>query len=442
LEVEKLIPSDASFSTNSAFQSTSGSWVQSFLAEQNNPLLLPMLNEALQNNQSLRQSAYKLAQAGLNVHIAQSDFWPELNTSFEAGRSASPNNASADSFELSASMTYELDLWGALSDAEKQAKLEYLSARASYEESQLQLIADVLSAYIDVSTAQQRQSLFLERVNASKANLDIIERGYRSGLTESLDVYLARNDLSSDQTSLAEIQQTLRENKHGLERLLGRMPTGAISVSLPLAMPNDEVALGIPSDIMTTKPAIQSQWYSLLAEDAALAIAHKNRFPSVNLRANVGKSSSELSELLSGELAWSLLGGITAPLFNAGRLEALESTQLLEVKSTEQEYIRTVHDAMLSVENALTREGSLLTQYEATEVAAYNAKVAQTLALEQYQSGLVTYTTVLEAQARNINAQNNLITIASQRIINRIQLHVALGGKHRLEVFSPELPEQ
>jgi NodT family efflux transporter outer membrane factor (OMF) lipoprotein len=401
-----------------------------------------MLNEALQNNQSLRQSAYKLAQAGLNVHIAQSDFWPELNTSFEAGRSASPNNASADSFELSASMTYELDLWGALSDAEKQAKLEYLSARASYEESQLQLIADVLSAYIDVSTAQQRQSLFLERVNASKANLDIIERGYRSGLTESLDVYLARNDLSSDQTSLAEIQQTLRENKHGLERLLGRMPTGAISVSLPLAMPNDEVALGIPSDIMTTKPAIQSQWYSLLAEDAALAIAHKNRFPSVNLRANVGKSSSELSELLSGELAWSLLGGITAPLFNAGRLEALESTQLLEVKSTEQEYIRTVHDAMLSVENALTREGSLLTQYEATEVAAYNAKVAQTLALEQYQSGLVTYTTVLEAQARNINAQNNLITIASQRIINRIQLHVALGGKHRLEVFSPELPEQ
>jgi outer membrane protein TolC len=207
-------------------------------------------------------------------------------------------------------------------------------------------------------------------------------------------------------------------------------------------MPNDEVALGIPSDIMTTKPAIQSQWYSLLAEDAALAIAHKNRFPSVNLRANVGKSSSELSELLSGELAWSLLGGITAPLFNAGRLEALESTQLLEVKSTEQEYIRTVHDAMLSVENALTREGSLLTQYEATEVAAYNAKVAQTLALEQYQSGLVSYTTVLEAQARNINAQNNLITIASQRIINRIQLHVALGGKHRLEVFSPELPEQ
>lgn len=40
----------------------------------------------------------------------------------------------------------------------------------------------------------------------------------------------------------------------------------------------------------------------------------------------------------------------------------------------------------------------------------------------------MSYTTVLDAQARSFDAQSSLIEIKNQLLTNRIKLHVALGG--------------
>ncbi len=60
--------------------------------------------------------------------------------------------------------------------------------------------------------------------------------------------------------------------------------------------------------------------------------------------------------------------------------------------------------------------------------AQENAIAAETLSFEQYQSGLVEYTTVLDAQSRSYDAQSTVIQIKNQLIANRINLHIALGG--------------
>ena len=50
------------------------------------------------------------------------------------------------------------------------------------------------------------------------------------------------------------------------------------------------------------------------------------------------------------------------------------------------------------------------------------------LAFEQYQRGLVSYTTVLEAQRRAFDIQSGVIELRNQLLQNRIALHLALGG--------------
>jgi outer membrane protein TolC len=185
----------------------------------------------------------------------------------------------------------------------------------------------------------------------------------------------------------------------------------------------------MPLDIISRKPELLASWYQVLAQDAGLAFAHKQRFPSVNLSASISKSSDELSDLLSGSsFAWSLLGGLTAPLFNAGNLKASEEIARLELKQQEQVYLDTLYNAFASVENAVTTENSLKQRYQATLAAQQNAEAAETLAFEQYQRGLVTYTTVLEAQGRSFDAQSSLIQIKNLLLANRVDLHLALGG--------------
>ena len=286
--------------------------------------------------------------------------------------------------------------------------------------------------------ADQLLTLYQQRAANTAQNLSIITSGYQQGLNSALDVYLARNEMNNEKSRTSE-QQTLKIQKiRQLEQLLGQYPEGDLLIipnendkQLPLLAPllDNAIPLGLPTELVSRKPALLASWYQLLAKDAALAYAHKQRFPRLSLTASISDNQNDLSDLLSASsLAWSLLGNITAPIFNAGRLKANEAVSRLELQQTEQGYLSTLHDAFADVENAITREASLKDRYQTMLMAQNNAIAAQNLSFEQYQNGLVSYTTVLDAQSRSFDAQSTVIQIKHQLITNRIQLHLALGG--------------
>ena len=52
-----------------------------------------------------------------------------------------------------------------------------------------------MNAGFDASSATQLLGLLNQRFTNLTESLDVIERGYRSGLNDALDVYLSRNTL-------------------------------------------------------------------------------------------------------------------------------------------------------------------------------------------------------------------------------------------------------
>ena len=330
---------------------------------------------------------------------------------------------------MSLNLGYEVDLWGKLSDSNRQANLNYLAQQARFEQAKQQLVADVVKGWFDVVTAKQLLDLYKRREANALQNLDIIESGYRQGLNEALDVYLARNELNNERSRIATQQASLLTTARVLERLLGDYPKGIISANNDLPVINTDIPLGLPSELITRKPTLRANWYQLLASDANLAYAHKQRFPSLNLTASLSDTTDRVSDLFSpSSLAWSLLGSISAPIFNGGRLKANEEIARLNSQKQEQQYLQTLYDAFSDVENAITLQQSLKAQYTSTLEAQENALAAEQLSFEQYQSGLVSYTTVLDAQGRSFDAQSSLISIKNQLIANRVNLHLALGG--------------
>ena len=277
--------------------------------------------------------------------------------------------------------------------------------------------------------AEKLLALYRSRVVNSQQNLAIIEAGYHSGLTAALDVYLTRNDLNNELTRVSEQETEKTKLIRQLERLIGEYPKGELLVNAHLPLLTTDIPVGLPSELISRKPELKASWYQLLSQDAGLAYAHKQRFPSIVLSGSVGDSNADIGDLLSGSsLAWSLLGSVSAPIFNAGRLKANEEKARIELKQGEQLYLDTLYSAFSDVENAITTEKNLKNSYYTMLAAQENAKIASTLSFEQYQSGLVTYTTVLDAQNRSFEAQSTLIKIKNQLIANRINLHLSLGG--------------
>jgi len=86
-----------------------------------------------------------------------------------------------------------------------------------------------------------------------------------------------------------------------------------------------------------------------------------------------------------------------------------------------------VNGAIAEVENALSDRRSLGQSFESALNAESSADAALTLALEQYQRGLIQYITVLGSQQRAFDAATTVIQLRNLLLQNRIQLQLALG---------------
>ena len=85
------------------------------------------------------------------------------------------------------------------------------------------------------------------------------------------------------------------------------------------------------------------------------------------------------------------------------------------------------------MENAISRSASLIERYESFLDAETNSRAALNLALEQYQRGLVSYTTVLESQRQAFDAETTVVELRNLLLQNRISLYLALGGEFATE---------
>ncbi len=415
-----------------------GAPVENWLKDFGNPQLERLVSEALAENYALRQERARLAQAEQAVTIARADRFPTADVSLDASRRGSDDglgtSVTSESFDLSAGARWDANLWGRLSDTQRAAQLSLAAQRARLMTVERDLAAVIAGSVFDVMEAQQLLAVARRRLDIAIESADIVASGYRQGLNDALDLYLARNQVEQQQASVAQQEQAYLEAVADLQLSLARYPDGALEIIGELPVLTQPIPAGLPSDLLTRRTDLQEAWLGLLAADAELAVAHKARFPSLTLVGSGGITSLALSDLLDSDASgWSVSSSLVQPLFNAGRLRALEAQALARLELAEQQYLDLLNRAFAEVENAISRSQSLEVRYRSFLDAERNARAALELALEQYQRGLVTYTTVLESQRQAFDAEATVVQLTNQLLQNRIGLYLALGGSFEQE---------
>jgi NodT family efflux transporter outer membrane factor (OMF) lipoprotein len=400
-------------------------WVRSF----NDPQMVSLIGEAVATNYELQQERIRLFQAEQTVRITRADRFPSLDVSLGGSRRGG-DAPTTESYDASIGGRWNVDLWGRLSKEQKAAQLSLAAQRARLESAERDLAARTAASMFEVMEAKQLLAVAEQRLSNVTESHDIVASGYRQGLNDALDLYLARNTVERQQANYAQQQQTYLESIANLQLALARYPDGEMDIEGSLPVLNDPISAGLPSELLTRRADLQEAWLNLLAADADLAAAHKARFPSLTLVGNTGITSTEFSDLLDGGTSgWSIAADLVQPLFNAGRLKALEEQALARVQIAEQQYLSLVYRAFAEVENAISRSESLRQRYESFLEAEANSRAALELALEQYQRGLISYTTVLQSQQQAFDAEATVVQLRSQLVQNRIALYLALGGE-------------
>jgi len=407
-------------------------WLDQFGSKELNDLVA----RALRYNYSLQQSRALVRESAYGVRVAGAALWPALSVGANGSRrrtvsDAVFSSATTDTYALSLNLNWQLDFWGELRDSQRAAQLGFAAELANYVDAEQALASQVAGRYFAAVEAAQLELMLEGRLASLRESLDIVEGGYHGGLNSALDVYLAQNSVAQEEGNLAAQQQSAKEARAALELLLADYPAGRIATVEQLPVLADAIPVALPATLLTRRPDLQSTWLNVLAADARLAVAHKQRFPTITLTSSLSdnEASFNTNNLLDGgPLGWSLAGGLTQPLFQGGRLLANERQARERFVQTEAVYLNAVFNAFAEVENAISQEQALGAQLVAADQAKDNAEAALELSFEQYRSGLVTYTTVLESQQRAFDAQTARIRLAASAVQNRINLNRALGG--------------
>jgi NodT family efflux transporter outer membrane factor (OMF) lipoprotein len=226
---------------------------------------------------------------------------------------------------------------------------------------------------------------------------------------------------------LPTLHQQLNMAQDALATLVGSAPAdwSAPDFSLTgLSLPQD-VPLVVPSELVRSRPDIRAAEAQLHAASAEVGIATADLYPRINLSANIAEQG-----LLGGPAgaAWSLIGGITAPIFHGGALSARRRGAQDAYQAAFAQYQQTVLTAFREIADTLHALQNGADAVMAQRQALNSATRALALNRAAYTAGNTTLLQVLDSQRLQQLAELSLVQARTDRILQTVNLFVAAGG--------------
>lgn len=401
-----------------------------WLEGMNMPALNLFVGEVLKNSPGYLANAQRMRAAEYNIRVAGSDLLPRLSASFRGSRQHVSNpSVTANNHTLGLDASWEIDVWGRLSDNKALAVSDYASTRHDLEAARLSLVAQVAQGWFRTLEAYQQVELAERTVKSFERSTAIIRNRYTHGLTNGLDLRLSLTNLEAAKASLSQRTDEFGALRRNLEILAGRYPANTIEIATGMPVDLPDVPAGIPADILERRPDLRAAKARLLSAGYRTQVADKALLPSFSLTVSGSNSSKNFGDLLKFDsLFWNLIGNITQPLFQGGRLRYGAKVQQANFEAEKQVFAQTLLRAFKEVEDALSSDRALREQLIHRQKAAENAIAAEKVALDQYSRGLIKISTLLDSQRQSLTQQGQFLTVKRQRINNRISLHLALGG--------------
>jgi len=416
-------------------------WWQLFKDE----ALQGLIDEALRNAYDLRLAVWRVEEARANAGIARSEYWPQAQAQGTWTRSRQSPGSFAGAgipadlgrprnlYDVNASMSWEIDLWGRIRRTNEAALAQTLASEEARRGVLLSLVSDVATDYFQLRELDEQLAVARRTAEAFQGSYDLFDRRLKAGAASALDTASAEVSAASARAAIPDLERQIEAQENRLSLLLGRVP-GTIPRGVALAdqaLP-PAVPAGLPSDLLRRRPDLRQAEQQLVAANANVGVAVANFFPAISLTAAFGGVAPQLSGLFAGGRTWSLGGGLLSPVVQGRRLESQHRVAVAQWEEAKVQYERSVNNAFSEVATALVAYQKLAgADSELARAVAVNRDAVR-LSNQRYLGGRSDYLEVLQAQQAQFSAENALAQTRFNRLASLVQLYKALGGGWQL----------
>ncbi len=413
------------------------------------PVLDRLIADALAHNPDVRLAVSRIAQSRATRTVEKSGLFPSLNAGVSGQGSRARDHGSdtvseSDSYSASLDASWEIDLFGKQRLALAAADADLAQTEENLHAAQVSLAAEVATAYVNLRSAEAQLALVRHSLASREETTRLTRWRQEAGVGDILDTRQAESALEQARAAIPALQQTATETRNQLAVLSGRTPGSldtllASTARVPAAPA--ALAVGIPAETLRQRPDIRAAGHAVEAASKRSDAARRERLPSLNLSGSLGIDAGELGRLASPSATIaSIAGGLTAPIFSAGRIGAHIRAQDETTRQALISYESTVLDALAEVENALEAIRRQTERRASLALAAAAAREADTLARRQYEAGSVDFLQVLESERSLLSAEQSLVTTDADLGSAHIRLYKALGGGWSAESAADTTP--
>jgi NodT family efflux transporter outer membrane factor (OMF) lipoprotein len=426
------------------------SWWKKF----NDPVLDGLIDRALAANQDLRSAQARVREAQAMVVVAESARYPSIDFFASGAREkridriiAVPGREriqlfipTADIVTGGLSARWELDLFGQRRLEAEAAEAAALGVEETLHAAQVGLLAQVATNYLELRGVQRQTAIFEDNLAVQRERLKALQAFHRAGLVNEAGVAGQEALLQGAEAVLPALKETAIRLIHRLNVLTGQPPE-ALRAGLaefhPLPDSAPPIPKLLPASLLAQRPDLRQAQAEVFAAAASLGAARADLLPKLVLSASGGFGALAVGGFPSlAESVYTLGSGLTAPIFNAGRIRAQIAAADSRLDQVAANYEKTFLLALEDVENAYLAHRTASERRARLDEAQAAAEQARRSTEALYERGAADYLAVLDTQGSNLSAMDQDVKARTATLVSLVSLYRAFGGGWRDERLS------
>ena len=400
------------------------SWKELFT----DPYLQSLITQGLERNTDLRIARLRVEEAKAVLMNARLSYLPSVSLSPE-GNISRYDGATAKTYNLGASVSWEMDIFGKVTNAKRGARAALEGSRAYEQAVQTELIATIADSYYMLLMLDRQLAINRQTLEVWKETERTLATLKKAGKSNDVAVLQSSADRMGLEASILSIEQSIRDTENSLSALLAIPSQDIRRGTLDGQLFPEELPVGIPVQLLGNRPDVRQAEYALAEAFYATNTARSAFYPSITLSGVTGWTNNGGGTILNpGSWLLNAIGSLTQPLFNRGRnLANLRIAKARQEEATLR-FQQAVLDAGKEVNDALTQWWTAGQRIEIGEgrIDALQEAVRKTKLLMRHSS--TSYLEVLTAQQSLLAAELVQAQDRFDKIQGVVLLYHALGG--------------
>lgn len=392
--------------------------------------LQALIDKGLERNTDLRVAHTRVKAAEAVLMNARLSYLPSVVLAPDGSISGTEGAKAIKTYNLAASASWEIDLFGKVTNAKREALAALEGSRAYRQAVETQLIATIANSYYMLLMLDRQLIISEQTLITWKETEHSIEALKRAGKSNDAAVLQAKANRLALEASVVSIRKSIRETENGLSALLADTSHDIMREALQKQQFPDTLSAGLPVQLLANRPDVRQAEWNLAQAYYATNAARSAFYPSLTLSGSIGWTNNVGGVVVNpGSWLFSAVGSLMQPLFNKGTNIA----NLRQAKARQEEALllfqQSLLDAGKEVNNALTRWQSarIRMDYVNQQIMTLQEAVRKTELLMQHTS--TNYLEVLTARQRLLEAELTQAQDKFEEIQGVIDLYHAVGGR-------------